>query len=138
MKDPVDELMLEFEKFKGQTLEDLRKQAISEETGIRFSAVRAEDGPRYLVVLCVTKRDDIHRLMVGLRLDRFPPIRQDWSSMVLYDLVVMTMQGMHSGKSSGLLAVPRFSTGSTPDAVALICVGLDSVTKLESLFEMPN
>lgn len=134
----VDQMMALLGKLSGKTLEDLRAEALVEVSGIKFDAIRAENGPRFLVVMCVTKGADIQQLSAGLALDRFPPIRQDWSSIVLSDLVTMAIQGLRSGQSSGFIAVPRISQAGKRDALVLICAGPDSIAKLESVFKMPQ
>ena len=114
-----------------KTLEDLRSEAVLEDTGLAFDAMREANGKRMFMVMCVTGEQNIAYLGEHMNLieDGFV---EDWNTLSLAAVLMRTSRAgglcfeLFKGDSGSLLAV------------TLIAADPDSASKLCALFDMPE
>lgn len=115
-----------------KTLEDLRVEAERGDSGISFDSIRADNGRRFMVVLCVADIDQIARLETGLDLID-DNATEDWNTLTLATLA------MRAASNGGSL---RFESQRDEfgrrSALALIAADPHSISLLENIFEMPK
>jgi hypothetical protein len=110
----------------GQTLATLRDEATRELDGTCFQSLRLGEGPRRVLICCVTGEHELRRLG---RLD--PSGAQsfgDWSDVSLFETVARTI--MAGGFAYGF---DRSGSRSSYLPVVLIASVPDSIAKLERL-----
>ena len=120
------------DSWASKTLEDLRCDAVLEETGIAYEAVRFPKGKRVCLVMCVTGHDQILRLRGAVDFID-DGVHEDWGTLSLGTVLMRASVLPH-----GLAFEPLRRGGDEWLAFALIAAEPDSVTMLEALFDLPE
>lgn len=113
-----------------KTLEDLRREAEKEDTGVKFDSFRAAAGQRFVIILCATGSAQIERLERVFDFGDDEKI-EDWSTLTLGMLLARAVP------AARLLFESRRDSRGRRNAVALIAAEPDSIRMLEKLFTMP-
>ena len=114
-----------------KTLEDLRSEAVLEDTGIAFDAVREANGKRLFMVMCVTGEQDIAYVSEHLNLIKDGLI-EDWKTLTLAEVL------MRTSRAGGLCF--ELAQGDSGSILAVTFIAADpvSVSRLCALFDMPE
>jgi len=119
------------EQWGTKTLEALRRQAKTEATGVAFDAIRVAGGKRLMVVICVTKKDQIAALQ---KVFDFAGggAPEDWTKLTLLEIAIRAGAG------------PGFAFESLKDDagefsdIILISTEPRSMAMIERVFTMPK
>lgn len=125
---PLEDLVTQLEAlWGGKTLATIRDLAARELNGTCFQALRTAEGPRMVLIVCVTGEHEIEKM--GKLSERTLQPFGDWNSVSVVEAVARTMM-------SGGFAYDfdRSSLRSSGAPVVLIAAGPVSITKLESIF----
>jgi hypothetical protein len=114
-----------------KTLDDLRSEAVLEDTGLAFDAVREANGKRLFMVMCVTGEKNIAYVSERLNLIE-DGLVEDWSTLTLAEVL------MRTSRAGGLCFELFQGDSGTILAVTLIAADPDSVRTLSGLFDMPE
>lgn len=115
----------------GKTLAALQRQAAAETNGNAFDALREAGGRRWLLVMCMTRVDQIAKVESLLEL---PPggEEMDWEGTTL-------AEAFARGPMAGTLVCWSLTDGQwRRKAVVLIAADPCSVTRLEEMFNLPR
>ena len=114
-----------------KTLEDLRLEAQEEENGIVFESMRAENGPRIILIVCVTDGDKLPIFESGLNIpNTLPPV--DWAATTIGTVF------HNMGASAGLRYEALRDEAGRLIALALFASDPQAVNALEQLFQFPK
>lgn len=128
----LDQIVAEITRQWGATtLADLRRSAQKEANGSFFSALRAKDGKRIFLFMCLTARGQI--LQVERSLDLVDDGNaEDWSTLTLVELLVRTV------RAGGFCFEALRDDDGRRIALALIATEPHSISILESLGSLPS
>jgi hypothetical protein len=112
----------------GQTLASLRDEATREFNGTCFSALRRRDGPRDVLIVCVTGAHELGKLE-GLDPAQAYPFG-DWSKVSLFEAWLRTRL------AGGFCYDAERKSGQALSAVVLIAAVPRSITRLEALLNL--
>jgi len=128
----IEEIAAELAKrWFGKTLEDFRIEAEKAPGGVAFESVRAQDGRRFITLVCIADIDEIARVEQELQLVD-DNIIEDWNTLSLADLVVRTFLG------GELRFESRRDEFGRRSALVLIAADPRSIRIIERLFVLPN
>ena len=114
-----------------KTLEDLRSEAVLEDTGIAFDAVREPNGKRLFMVMCVTGEE--HIAYVSERLNLIEDgLVEDWNTLTLAEVL------MRTSRAGGLCFELAQGDSGSILAVTLVAADPVSVSTICALFDMPE
>jgi len=114
-----------------KTLADFRKKALLETNGIVFESLRAENGPRFLLVICVTSPEQVAKLEQTLVIATdTPPV--DWSCATVGELLVRTAKG------TGLSYEDLHDHEGKRTSIVLCATAPKSIAILEKIFNLPK
>ncbi len=114
-----------------KTLEDLRQDALREQNGIVFESIRAENGPRIILLVCVSDPDKLPVFERGLHLPKTrSPV--DWTTTSIGSTFCKI------GPSAGLRYEDLRDETGTLTALTLFASDPESVNTLEKLFQFPK
>lgn len=131
MKNFEQFLIQHSKKWTTKTLEDLRSEAVLEDTGIAFDAVREANGKRLFMVMCVTGEE--HITYVSERLNLIEDgLVEDWNTLTLAEVL------MRSGRAGGLCFELAQGDSGSILAVTLIAADPASASIICTLFDMPE
>ena len=114
-----------------KTLEDLRSQAVLEDTGLAFDAVREGNGKRLFMIMCVTGETNIAYVRERMNLID-DDLAEDWNTLTLAEVL------MRTSRAGGLCFELFEGDSGTLLAVTLIAADPNSVSRLCALFNMPE
>ena len=115
-------------EWSSKTLEDLRSDAVLEDTGIAFDAVREQDGMRICLVICVTGEDQLRRFREAGLVDNGADI--DWAAFTTGAAVTLAAL-------SGTICVKALkSSGDSWMALVMAAAVPDSIRRLEDFFDL--
>jgi hypothetical protein len=119
------------ERWQLKTLAQLRDEAVLEDNGTVFESLRVADGPRLVLIICVTNAEQIEIVerAVDLAQDK-PPA--DWEKSTLQEMAMTT------AKVGGLCYEDLHDPYGKRVAVALCATQPDAMKILETLFELPQ
>ncbi len=120
------------QSWSARTLEDLRCDAVLEDTGIAYTAMRAPNGKRICMAMCVTGDDQIRRLREAIDLVD-DGVHEDWCTLSLGEMLMRS-----SVMPNALAFEPLRGSGDEWLAFALIAAVPDSVRMLEVFFDLPS
>lgn len=128
----IEEIVAELTRRWGRmTLADLRCAALQEATGSAFEALRAKDGKRLFLLMCLTARGQI--LQVEQALDLVDDGQaEDWTTLTLVELLVRT------GRAGGFCFEALRDEDGRRIALVLMATEPRSITILESLGSLPS
>jgi hypothetical protein len=129
--DSVDQLMdLLKTQWGRKTLAQLRDEAVLEENGTLFESIRIDNGPRLMLLICVTNAEQIEIIERAFALsDSKPP--SDWETSTMQEMAVTTM------KTDGLSYQDLRDAYGKRTAVSLCATHPDAMKILQTLFELP-
>jgi hypothetical protein len=131
MDSPADQLLaLLKERWGPKTLADLRDEAVLEDNGTVFESLRVDNGPRLLLVVCVTNGEQIEIIERAISLGEDKP-PANWDTSTLQEMVVTTI------KAGGLTYEDLHDAYGKRIAVTLCATGPDSMKIVEALFKLP-
>jgi hypothetical protein len=114
-----------------KTLAAFRNEASKELNGTAFESVRADEGQRLAIIICLTGEHQISLLEDSLHLgEQVAPA--DWSSLTLADMAMRTVL------RDGLTCEDLRDENGERSAVVLSAADPDSVRILETLFNLPR
>jgi|GEM_PF-2222682 len=117
-------------RWEDKTLAQMRDEALLEENGTVFESLRVDNGPRLMLIICVTEPEQIEIVERAVNLaDDKPP--SDWETSTLQEMALTTV------KAAGLSYEDLHDAYGKRIAVALCATSPDSLRILETLFEMP-
>lgn len=128
---PLDEILAQLgQLWGGQTLATFRDDATREFNGTSLTSLRTPNGPRRILMFCVTGEHELRKLerqwLASESAERF----DDWAKVSLFEAAVRAMRAggfAHDIEArSSRPAKPRVVIATSPDAVA----------KLEALFDL--
>lgn len=114
-----------------KTLEDLRRQAKAQANGMVFEAIRGSAGCRLVIVVCVTKRELVKKLMAALSCADNGG-SEDWSKAKVIEVALRAAVG--SGLAFRAL---RDASGQISD-LALVSAEPKSIAIIERFFRLPR
>jgi hypothetical protein len=117
------------ENWAKKSLMDMAAEAAAEPTGISLESLRVAEGPRLVVVVCITGSAQIARLN-GLYFATGPE-PDDWSSRTVADLAIQSVTD--GGLCGGVLSTPAEGVV----AVVLSTADPRSMLKLQSWIDLP-
>ena len=120
------------EAWGSRTLEDLRGEAVLEDTGVAFTALRVENGRRMSLVICITGEDQIRRVRSDVKFSD-DGVNEDWRTLSLGTVVMRA-----AAAPGGLAFEPLRAGGDEWLALAMIAALPDSIRMLEQLFGLPS
>jgi hypothetical protein len=132
MEDLIESAMKIAERWDRKTLEDFRQQAVLEDSGNVFDAVRESDGRRIHLAVCATGHDQLEAIFSDLSfVEDAPP--KDWNSTSLLALLVENLN-----KHQPLTFEVLRSQSRMPLALIFVATTPDSIKILEGWFGLPK
>ena len=114
-----------------KSMESLHKQAKTEPTGNAFESIRVAGGKRLMVVMCVTKKDQIALLKKAFNfVDGGAP--EDWATLTLLEVAMRSVAG--AGFAFEAL---KDSSGEISDLI-FISTEPRSMAIIDGVFTMPK
>jgi hypothetical protein len=114
-----------------KTLEALRRQAKAAATGVVFEAIRGAEGKRLILIICVTKKDQIAALRKALPgVDDGAP--EDWTKLTLLELA------MRAAARPGLISKSLKNSAGELSDVILLSAEPRAIATIERVFAMPK
>ena len=119
-------------KWGAKTLDDFRQDALREANGIVFESMRAENGPRIILVVCVTAQEKLPIFERGLHLREEDVTTLDWTSTTLGDVL------LKMGPDAGLRYEDLKDQMGRRIALILFAMDPQSVALVEKMFTFPK
>ena len=119
-------------EFSGSTLADLQAEALIQESGIAYRAIRDSRGQRAVMVMCITNQSlDIHfpdlRDREGFHIDN------DWGKTSLLEAIVLSLRA-----PEGIAFFRATDSNNRVNACAFTCADPDSISKLSQDFNLDS
>ncbi len=114
--------------WRKKTLADLRKEAEREFNGTAFETIRADKGPRALLVICATGQHEIRLVEKALDLQADDEPWLNWESQTVFDLVLHTEMGV------GISYQDQRDAKGNRCAIVICATRPENIQMLESLF----
>lgn len=114
-----------------RTLADLHEQAAKEATGVVYDGFRVAGGPRLMLFVCVTGKDQIDALRLAFGFAERGVAAEDWHALTLLDVV------LRIGWERGFGIEARYDEAGSTVAVVLISAEPRSMTTLQRVFNLP-
>jgi hypothetical protein len=118
-------------RWGGTTMAEFRDEAVLEDNGTLYDSVRVQDGPRIILMICVTNPEQIAIVEKAFKLDEEMPVK-DWTAHTLVEWIFHTVQGV------GLSYEDLHDAYGKRTAVLLCATRPESVRVLETFFKMPT
>lgn len=116
-------------KWGDKTLIKFRDEARKESNGTVFESLKAEDGPRLMIIVCVTDPEQIDLLSSIIKFsEEVSPA--DWNSLTLAEMMMRTDAGV------GLSYEDLRNESGTRIAVTLCATKPETVRTIETIFAM--
>ena len=123
---------LVIEKWDAKTLEDFRQDALRETNGIVFESIRSDNGPRCILLVCVTAQEKLPVFERGLHLSEEDETTLDWTSTTLGDVL------LKMGSNAGLRYEDLKDQKGKRIALILFAMEPQSVSLVEKMFNFPK
>jgi hypothetical protein len=116
----------------GRTLADLRNEAATKMNGTAFSALRTDEGQRFLLVVCVTGEHELRKVLRVFELDPSgKPV--NWETEAVVSVIMRTIESGGFGYEE-----ERDVLTGAVTALTLVSAEPASMGILESIFSFPS
>ena len=114
-----------------KTLSDLRSKAKTQASGMLFEAIRGTSGGRIVLLICVTRKEQIQKLMPALNCTGMGG-SEDWTKTRVIEIALRAAAG--PGLAFRAL---RDASGAISDLV-LVSAEQKSISVIERFFRLPR